>query len=115
MALFLFPRVTRVRDIASTIRDAFYIAQSNTPELHDDRNAAPGPVFIELPLDLLYSPLEFQSELGLLERVPRKQLKPDISTYGALVIPHEAPKGSKEDPLGYLETLGECLRNNDKD
>ncbi len=36
----------RVRDIAPTLRDAFYHA----------RSGAPGPVFVELPIDLLYDP-----------------------------------------------------------
>lgn len=38
--------VRRVRDIAPTLRDAFYHARSDTP----------GPVFVELPIDLLYDP-----------------------------------------------------------
>lgn len=38
--------VRRVRDIAPTLHDAFYHARSDTP----------GPVFVELPIDLLYDP-----------------------------------------------------------
>lgn len=38
--------VRRVRDIAPTLRDAFFHARSGTP----------GPVFVELPIDLLYDP-----------------------------------------------------------
>lgn len=37
-------RARRVRDIAPVLRDAFYHA----------RSGAPGPVFVELPIDLLY-------------------------------------------------------------
>lgn len=38
-------RVTRIRDIISVIRKAMHIAQSGTP----------GPVFVEIPIDVLYS------------------------------------------------------------
>ena len=38
--------VRRVREIAPALRDAFYYARSGTP----------GPVFVELPIDLLYDP-----------------------------------------------------------
>jgi acetolactate synthase-like protein len=37
-------RVTRVRDIAPTLERAFYYAQARTP----------GPVYVEIPVDLLY-------------------------------------------------------------
>ena len=44
-------RNTRVQDIIPTISKAFYIAQSNTPELNDDFSAAPVSKFF-LPLFL---------------------------------------------------------------
>lgn len=38
--------VNTVRDIVPTMRKAFHVAQSGTP----------GPVFVEMPLDVLYPP-----------------------------------------------------------
>ena len=47
--------VTSVPDIVSCLREAFQVAQSGTP----------GPVFVELPMDILYSYLEIASGMNL--------------------------------------------------
>lgn len=38
-------RITRIRDIVWVLKEAMHIAQSGTP----------GPVFVEIPIDVLYS------------------------------------------------------------
>ena len=47
--------VTTVRDILPTLREAFRLAKSGTP----------GPVFVELPIDILYSYLLIAANTGL--------------------------------------------------
>ncbi|ESO97468.1 hypothetical protein LOTGIDRAFT_214325 [Lottia gigantea] len=47
--------VTTVRDIIPTLRQALQIAQSNTP----------GPVFVELPIDVLYSYQLVKDQMGI--------------------------------------------------
>lgn len=48
-------RIKRIRDIVPTIRKAIHIAQSGTP----------GPVFVELPIDTLYTYQNILKEAGL--------------------------------------------------
>uniref|UniRef100_A0A915PZY1 2-hydroxyacyl-CoA lyase 2 n=1 Tax=Setaria digitata TaxID=48799 RepID=A0A915PZY1_9BILA len=38
-------RITRIKDIVTTLREAIYVVQSDTP----------GPAFVEIPVDVLYS------------------------------------------------------------
>jgi len=56
--------VTTVRDIVPTLREAFCEAVSGVP----------GPVFVELPLDLLFPYLFIASEAGLYKAIPRSEL-----------------------------------------
>ena len=49
--------ISTVRDIVPMMREAFQVASSGVP----------GPVFIELPLDVLYCPLDIMVEMGWFE------------------------------------------------
>lgn len=57
------------------LREAFKVALSGTP----------GPVFVELPIDILYSYMEIAAGMGLYERKRRKLLR--LDEYDRLVIP----------------------------
>jgi acetolactate synthase-like protein len=84
--------VTTVRDIVPALREAFQVAQSGTP----------GPVFVELPIDILYSYLFIASNAGLVEQTRKDKLLPEDMP--RVIIPSEF-KGKKLTTKGYLETL----------
>eukprot|EP00937_MAST-01D_sp_MAST-1D-sp2_P001306 g1306.t1 len=54
----------RVKDIVPTLRKAFQMAQTGVP----------GPVFVELPIDTLYSVQEIRANMGLSLRKRRKDI-----------------------------------------
>uniref|UniRef100_A0A0R3S011 2-hydroxyacyl-CoA lyase 2 n=1 Tax=Elaeophora elaphi TaxID=1147741 RepID=A0A0R3S011_9BILA len=56
-------RVTRIKDIILILREAIHIAQSGTP----------GPVFVEIPIDVLYSYRMVFKELRIVEAKTFKQ------------------------------------------
>eukprot|EP00943_MAST-04B_sp_MAST-4B-sp1_P001409 g1409.t1 len=56
--------VTTVRDILPSLREAFQVAQSGTP----------GPVFVELPIDILYSYLFIASNTGLVLQKSKEEI-----------------------------------------
>jgi len=70
--------ISTVRDIVPMMREAFQVASSGVP----------GPVFIELPLDVLYCPLDIMVEMGWFERTRRGRLT-DADKKN-VVIPEEA-------------------------
>ena len=84
--------ISTVRDIVPCLREAFQVASSGIP----------GPVFVELPLDVLYCPLDIMVEMGWFDRTRRGRLtKTDMMN---VVVPEEALKvGMKRDQ--YLDTL----------
>ena len=67
--------VTTVRDILPTLREAFRLAKSGTP----------GPVFVELPIDILYSYLLIAANTGLVVQKSRAQLQ--VKIYQTLLFP----------------------------
>lgn len=81
---------TRVGDIVPVMRRAFQEAMSGTP----------GPVFVELPIDVLYPIMELRANMGLSTRRLRRQVTSpeDVS---AVMVPVEH-KGLS--PAAYLET-----------
>ena len=58
-------RCTRVADIIQTVRSAFVIANEGVC----------GPVFIEIPVDVLYPIQELQTAMGFLERRQKTHVK----------------------------------------
>lgn len=77
--------VDKVADIVPTMRRAFFEAQSGTP----------GPVFVELPIDVLYPIAELRANMGLCTRVRKRDVKPEHLE--KLIMPVEARDMSKED------------------
>ena len=69
--------VRSVRDIVPSLREAFQLAQSGTP----------GPVFVEIPIDVLYPYLEVASMMGFYDRKYKKHLAEE--DMGAVVVPQE--------------------------
>ena len=83
--------LTSVRDIVPALRRAFREALSGVP----------GPVFVELPIDILYPLTEAQGGMGLVERKYRKNL--EKSDYDRVIVPMEFR--SKEEYLASLAPL----------
>ena len=82
--------VGRVRDIVPSLREAFKVAASGTP----------GPVFVELPLDVLYSYMLVAAGMGTYELTRRKLV--DDAQLSRVVVPVEAGNSS---PRAYLSSL----------
>jgi len=70
--------VTRVKDIVPTLRRAFAEAASGVP----------GPCFVELPIDVLYSIAEISANMGLLERKRARDIGPE--NLNRVWVPEEA-------------------------
>lgn len=68
-------RVESVREIVPTLRQAFQAAMSGVP----------GPVFVELPIDVLYPVNEVRANLRLVERLRVRDLKPE--QHARLILP----------------------------
>jgi acetolactate synthase-like protein len=83
--------VTSVPDIVSCLREAFQTAQSGTP----------GPVFVELPLDILYSYLEIASGMNLYVRKRRRYL--EKNEIRRVVVPEEKRPMSRRDFIAQLK------------
>jgi acetolactate synthase-like protein len=84
--------ISTVRDIVPMLREAFQCASSGVP----------GPVFVELPLDVLYCPLDIMVEMGWFERTRRGRLTDKNKKQ--VVVPEEAlNQGLDRDQ--YLDTL----------
>jgi acetolactate synthase-like protein len=70
-----------VKDIAPTLRRAFQEAQSGVP----------GPVFVELPIDVLYPIAEVRSNMGLGVRKRARDIKKDDQAeVSRIILPVEA-------------------------
>lgn len=69
-----------VRDVVPMLRAAF----------REARGGVPGPVFVELPLDVLYSVLEMLPEAGTHERLRAKDVVGDAAKLARAVVPREA-------------------------
>jgi acetolactate synthase-like protein len=80
--------ITSARDIVPAMRRAFREALSGIP----------GPVFVELPLDVLYPVVEVQANMGLSERKYKKDLKPEDMK--RIMLPSEY-----KDVDSYLKSL----------
>ncbi|GBG28421.1 Acetolactate synthase-like protein [Hondaea fermentalgiana] len=78
-----------VRDIVPLLRRAFQEAMSGVP----------GPVFLELPLDVLYPVLELLPQCGSHDRVRARDVKP--ADFSRLLIPREA-KSQGMDAKAFL-------------
>ncbi len=72
--------VSRVRDIVPTLRRAFQEAMSGVP----------GPVFVELPLDVLYPITEVKAGMGLLDRRRAREVLGSPELEARVVLPEEA-------------------------
>lgn len=75
--------VGRVQDIAPTLREAMLVARSGVP----------GPVFVELPIDVMYSSLEISANMGLCGRKTASQLT-DPAELSRVIVPVEEPRGT---------------------
>jgi len=86
---------TTVREIVPAMRRAFQEAASGVP----------GPVYVELPLDILYSVKEFRSGAGLSTSRKVRDLKAE--EHGSVIIPQELrTTGSREEDLkAYVNSL----------
>ena len=88
--------VTTVRDILPTLREAFRLAKSGTP----------GPVFVELPIDILYSYLLIASNTGLVVQKSKSTItSEDIPN---VIIPSDympADKDDRKSTKAYLDSL----------
>lgn len=74
-----------VADIAPTLRRAFQEAQSGVP----------GPVFVELPLDILYPVNEMRAAMGLVDRLRARDINKD--NIGRVLVPEDAKQKSVAD------------------
>ena len=90
--------VNTVRDIVPMMREAFQVAQSGVP----------GPVFVELPLDVLYCPLDIMVEMGWFERTRANRVVAPAELK-RVVVPQEfrVTQRRKEDATreAYLKSL----------
>lgn len=89
--------VRAVRDIVPMLREAFQLATSGVP----------GPVFVELPIDVLYPIIETKAGMGMLERMRKKDIDalPDAETK-RLRRRICMPKEFKGDAKAFLESKG---------
>eukprot|EP00750_Incisomonas_marina_P010628 INCI16290.3.p1 GENE.INCI16290.3~~INCI16290.3.p1 ORF type:complete len:539 (-),score=85.25 INCI16290.3:36-1652(-) len=83
-----------VRDIVPMLRRAFQVASSGVP----------GPVFVELPIDVLYPIMETKAGMGLLDRARKKEITGDKSKIKRVLKPAEAGRISKTE---YVASLAE--------
>lgn len=79
-----------VRDILPSLREAFCEAASGVP----------GPVFVELPLDILYPYLFLTAEMGLYKRVRQSEITDEVKQRVVVPVEHR-PKSVEE----YLAAL----------
>ena len=87
--------VTRVRDIVPALRKAFQSAASGTP----------GPVFVELPLDILYSYMLVAAGMGTYELTRAKNVVDDAAAQSRVVVPAEAKAEGLGNVSSYLASL----------
>jgi len=80
-----------VRDVVPSLREAFCEAASGVP----------GPVFVELPLDILYSFLFLAANVGLYNSVKRFEL--NEADHPRVVVPTESRDKSKDEYLAALK------------
>lgn len=83
--------VTAVRDIVPSIREAFCEAASGVP----------GPVFVELPLDILFPYLFIAAEAGLYTRIKKSELTAEQTP--RVVVPLEHGAKTVEEYLGTVQ------------
>lgn len=74
--------IERVRDIVPIMRKAFQIAASGVP----------GPVFVELPIDLLYNVFEIEANMALLDRKRVRDAAADPAVLANMMLPEDAAK-----------------------
>lgn len=79
-----------VREILPALREAFCEAASGVP----------GPVFVELPLDILYPYLFLMAEMGLYKRIKRSEVTDAVKQRVVVPVEH-LPKSTDQ----YLEAL----------
>lgn len=87
--------VRAVRDIVPMMREAFQLATSGVP----------GPVFVELPIDVLYPIMETKAGMGMLQRMRKKEIEvaPDADQLRERVC---MPTEFEGDVNAFLDTKG---------
>ena len=83
--------VDRIENLAFTVRKCIHTAQSGVP----------GPVFLELPIDLLYPILELKANMGLVGRSTKKALS-DADIKKVIVPVEHRPATAAE----YVASVG---------
>eukprot|EP00929_Paragymnodinium_shiwhaense_P118736 TRINITY_DN90648_c0_g1_i1.p1 TRINITY_DN90648_c0_g1~~TRINITY_DN90648_c0_g1_i1.p1 ORF type:complete len:696 (+),score=211.27 TRINITY_DN90648_c0_g1_i1:61-2148(+) len=86
--------IKAVRDIVPSLREAFCEAASGVP----------GPVYVEMALDLLFPYLFLASETGLYEKVKRSEF--NEKDKARVVVPYEAKGSSADEYLASLKPDG---------
>jgi len=71
--------IANVREIVPTMRRAF----------HEATSGVPGPVFIEMPIDVLYCVGEVSAAMGLGQCLRKKALNPNSAEYTRVMVPYE--------------------------
>ena len=85
-----------VRDIVPTLRRAFQAAAEGVP----------GPVFVELPIDVLYPISEVSANMGLSQRKRARDVDPnDAAALARMEVPEDLLAASGGDKKAYLASL----------
>ena len=82
-----------VREIVPVLRGAFQAAMSGVP----------GPVFVELPLDLLYPANEMRAAMNILRRSKASEVLANKALWSAVSVPVEW-SGGPGDVEGFLRS-----------
>lgn len=83
--------IKSVRDIAPQLREALRLSASGVP----------GPVFVQLALDVLYPPLETAAGMGLLARMRASDVRSE-SDFSKVIVPVES---TTRNPREYVKDL----------